>query len=108
MNDRGSDSPEPVQIIFFVAADASRRLRQLVCFGVKSTLITQPPDLIGDFLAVVDLVFNDEAELVEASVTAVSVPVSTPVLPVSVPDSLLLSELSSKFFSLVYAAKLEA
>ncbi len=53
MNDRGSDSPEPVQIIFFVAADASRRLRRFVCVGVKSTSITQPPDVLGDFLAVV-------------------------------------------------------
>ena len=91
MNDRGSDSPEPVRIIFFVAADASKRLRRFVCFGVKSTSITRPPDVLGDFLVSVPV-----------SVPVLSiVSVSAPVLPMSVPDSLLLTELSSKFLSLV-------
>jgi hypothetical protein len=90
MNDRGSDSPEPVWIIFF-AADASRRLRRCVCFGVKSTSITWLPDVLGDFLVSVP---------VSAPVLSI-VSVSAPVLHMSVPDSLLLSELSSKFLSLV-------
>ncbi len=91
MNDHGSDSPEPDQSIFFVAADASSKLRQLLCFGVKSTSITWPPDVSGDFP------FKDKKEVLEPSVRAESIPVS---VPVSVYDSELL-ESSSKFLSLV-------
>jgi hypothetical protein len=65
MNDRGSGSPKPVQIIFFVATDAYSSLNRLVYFGVKSTSITGPPDVIGNFLALVELFSNDETELFE-------------------------------------------
>ncbi len=50
-------------------------MRCLICFGVKTTSITPPPDVIGYFLAVVERFFNDKTELFVASVTAVIVPV---------------------------------